>query len=86
MAGIRFMVAPACRIRPISRNARRGALIDGSRAGVAEIIGLLREAISGRCLDGRQERRSLRNFSRKRPEATSLNHQYAIRRVFMCRR
>jgi hypothetical protein len=25
----------------------------------------------------------LRNFSRKRPEATSQNHQYANRRVFM---
>ncbi len=23
------------------------------------------------------------NFSRKRPETTNLNHQYAIRRVFM---
>jgi hypothetical protein len=33
-----------------------------------------------------QRRRSRRNFSRKRPEATSLNHQYAMRRVFMRRR
>ena len=31
-----------------------------------------------------QGRRSRRNFSRKRPETTNLNHQYAIRRVFMC--
>jgi hypothetical protein len=31
----------------------------------------------------RQERLNLRNFSRKRPEITNLNHQYAIRRVFM---
>ena len=31
-----------------------------------------------------QRRPSLRNFSRKRPETTNLNHQYAIRRVFMC--
>src|SRR4029079_2605220 len=31
----------------------------------------------------RQERPNLRNFSRKRPEITNLNHQYAIRRVFM---
>jgi len=30
-----------------------------------------------------QERRSVRNFSRNRPEATNLNHQYANRRVFM---
>jgi hypothetical protein len=31
----------------------------------------------------RQERRSVKNFSRNRPEATNLNHQYASRRVFM---
>lgn len=31
-----------------------------------------------------QDRRNLRNFARKRPETTNLNHQYAIRRVFMC--
>ena len=31
-----------------------------------------------------QRRRSRKNFSRKRPEMTNLNHQYAIRRVFMC--
>jgi len=31
-----------------------------------------------------QRRPSLKNFSRKRPETTNLNHQYAIRRVFMC--
>jgi hypothetical protein len=30
-----------------------------------------------------QERGSVRNFSRNRPEATNLNHQYASRRVFM---
>ncbi len=30
-----------------------------------------------------QERRSVRNFSRNRPEVTNLNHQYASRRVFM---
>ena len=30
-----------------------------------------------------QERRSVRNFSRNRPETTNLNHQYASRRVFM---
>jgi hypothetical protein len=28
-----------------------------------------------------QGRRSLRNFSRKRPETTNLNHQKAIRRA-----
>jgi hypothetical protein len=32
----------------------------------------------------RQERRSFKNFSRKRPETTNLNHQYAIRRLLMC--
>ena len=31
----------------------------------------------------RQERRSVKNFSRNRPETTNLNHQYASRRVFM---
>ena len=31
-----------------------------------------------------QERRSLRNFCRNRPEATNLNHHHAIRRVFIC--
>jgi hypothetical protein len=31
----------------------------------------------------RQARGSCRNFSRKRPEVTNLNHQYANRRVFM---
>jgi hypothetical protein len=31
-----------------------------------------------------QRRPSLRNFSRKRPETTNLNHQYTIRRVFTC--
>jgi len=30
-----------------------------------------------------QERRSVRNFSRNRPEVTNLNHQYASRRVFI---
>lgn len=30
-----------------------------------------------------QERRSLRNFSRNRPEVTNRNHQYAIRRVLI---
>ena len=34
----------------------------------------------------RQARRRGRNFSRNRPDATSLNHQYAIRRVVMRRR
>jgi hypothetical protein len=29
-------------------------------------------------------RRKFRNFSRNRPETTNLNHQYAIRRVFIC--
>ena len=29
-------------------------------------------------------RREFRNFSRNRPETTNLNHQYAIRRVFIC--
>jgi hypothetical protein len=28
-------------------------------------------------------RRGFRNFSRNRPETTNLNHQYAIRRVFI---
>jgi hypothetical protein len=27
--------------------------------------------------------RNLRNFSKNRPETTNLNHQYAIRRVFI---
>jgi hypothetical protein len=27
----------------------------------------------------------LKNFSRNRPETTNLNHQYAIRRVVICR-
>jgi hypothetical protein len=31
----------------------------------------------------RQGRCSVKNFSRNRPEATNLNHQYASRRVFM---
>ena len=31
----------------------------------------------------RQGRRSVRNFSRNRPEATNLNHQNARRRMFM---
>jgi hypothetical protein len=31
----------------------------------------------------RQRRRGVKNFSRKRPEATTRNHQYANRRVFM---
>jgi len=30
-----------------------------------------------------QDRRSFRNFSRKRPDTTNLNHQYAIRRAFI---
>jgi hypothetical protein len=30
-----------------------------------------------------QAPRSFRNFSRNRPETTNLNHQYAIRRVFI---
>ena len=30
------------------------------------------------------ERRRFRNFSRNRPEITNLNHQYVIRRVFIC--
>ena len=29
-------------------------------------------------------RRKFRNLSRNRPDTTNLNHQYAIRRVFMC--
>jgi hypothetical protein len=27
--------------------------------------------------------RKFRNFSRNRPETTNLNHQYAIRRIFI---
>jgi len=43
------------------------------------------EAISGLAVVAAidQGRRSLRNFSRKRPETTNLNHQKAIRRVFI---
>ena len=33
----------------------------------------------------RRTRRRLKNFSRNRPETTNLNHQYAIRRVDICR-
>jgi hypothetical protein len=33
----------------------------------------------------RRARRRLKNFSRNRPETTNLNHQYAIRRVDICR-
>ena len=33
---------------------------------------------------GRLTRRKFRNFPRNRPETTNLNHQYAIRRVFIC--
>jgi len=62
-------------------------LTGNSRRGFDEII----DPVSvkrriGRNLDAGQLRGSLRNFSRKRPEATSLNHQYAIRRVVMRRR
>ena len=28
--------------------------------------------------------RRFRNFSKNRPEATNLSHQYAIRRIFIC--
>jgi hypothetical protein len=31
----------------------------------------------------RLARRKLKNFSKNRPETTNLNHQYAIRRVFI---
>jgi hypothetical protein len=31
----------------------------------------------------RLARRRLVNFSRNRPETTNLNHQYAIRRIFI---
>ena len=48
-------------------------------------IGLLmarRVAMTAPC----QGRRSLRNFSRNRPEATTLNHQQTNRRVFIAHR
>jgi hypothetical protein len=34
-------------------------------------------------LSDRPVRRKFRNFSINRPETTNLNHQYAIRRVFI---
>lgn len=47
----------------------------------ASALGFLNATADGR--DTPQRRPSLKNFSRKRPEMTNLNHQYAIRRVFM---
>lgn len=51
-----------------------------ARAGSQEDAARRRAHLAAR---ERQERLNLRNFSRKRPEITNLNHQYAIRRVFM---
>src|SRR4249919_2219138 len=47
-------------------------------------------ALAPEALSTRPGRRRLKNFSRNRPETTNLNHQYAIRCVFIdpssCRR
>jgi hypothetical protein len=63
---------------PTSRHRTAGRQID--RALGLNVIWLKRRL---KIAAKRQERRSVKNFSRNRPEATNLNHQYASRRVFM---
>jgi len=43
----------------------------------------VRSFIVGEAGYERLARRRLKNFSKNRPERTNLNHQYAIRRVFI---
>jgi hypothetical protein len=50
----------------------------GCRSRIKRVILLARDSVS-RAFDVPQAR----NFSRNRPEMTNLNHQYAIRRVFI---
>jgi hypothetical protein len=61
-----------------------GARKDGLRPSA----GRTRAALSHALVTNRYQRRArrrLKNFSRNRPETTNLNHQYAIRRVDICR-
>jgi hypothetical protein len=57
-------------------------LKSGLRSRSAEQVGSLSMAFAA-ARSERLTRRRSRNFSRNRPETTNLNHQYAIRRVFI---
>ena len=63
----RFSAPEAVRRMPSGRERSRKRV----RPGLAAVVA------------ADQGRRSLRNFSRNRPETTNLNHQYAFRRIFI---